>query len=127
MPEEDGQPLAKWMPMLCSDLRGQKNEWDYARGKVWHLYTFKPGDRSTGEMLLHSPLWAWKIRNLSVLPNDYLIFQLGDQICLLDPFKKILAVVTHGYRPLAVLNDERGEQLFAADREAAAGSIRSPQ
>ncbi len=47
----------------------------------------------------------WEVQRFIHLPSDYLILQLGSrQICLLDPWKRKIALITHGRGPIAVLS-----------------------
>ena len=107
------QRVARYWPLLCSDLRLQKTEWNYSTADRWYLFARKPGMKRS-DIVLQSPLSSWRIHNLSVLPEGYLLFEFGDQICLLDLPNKTLGMVAHGHRPIVVLNDEVGEHLNAA-------------
>ena len=51
-----------------------------------------------------TPFDFWLIRNAVQLPGDLVLFQLGtDQICVYDPGKRQLALVTRGRGPVAVI------------------------
>jgi len=53
---------------------------------------------------LETPFAAWRIRNATHLPSDHLIFQLGDnQICILDPATKRIALITQARGPIVTL------------------------
>ncbi|MBK8913093.1 MAG: hypothetical protein IPM64_00585 [Phycisphaerales bacterium] len=49
----------------------------------------------------------WPIRNATLLPGDKVLFQLGrDQICMLDPDAKQIALVARGRGPVAVMSED---------------------
>jgi hypothetical protein len=97
-----------FLPMLCADFRkpNRANLFFYTT-TPWQLLADKPNVQKMPRVqdrvrVLQSPLASWKLRNLTVLPNDRLIFALGDQICVLDYPTRRLGLITHGYRPLVV-------------------------
>lgn len=53
---------------------------------------------------LETPFVQWRVRNATHLRRDLVLFQLGDdQICLLDPLGKQIALVTRGQGPVVAL------------------------
>jgi len=53
---------------------------------------------------LETPFAAWRISHATHLPDDWLIFQLGDdQICLLHPASRRIALLARGQAPIVVL------------------------
>jgi hypothetical protein len=55
----------------------------------------------------NSPFGSWKVRNAVRLPSDQILFQLGnDQICLLDPATRQVALLWRGRCPLPILELE---------------------
>ena len=49
----------------------------------------------------------WEFRNVTHLPEDKIIFQLGDyQICILDINNKKIALLEYGRGPIAVINEK---------------------
>jgi hypothetical protein len=77
--------------------------------EFWSWWGMRASQADTGtefnigfEMLLGD----WRIRNATHLPGDYVLFQLGsDQICVVDPMLKQIALVARGRGPVAVLED----------------------
>ena len=50
---------------------------------------------------VHTPFMQWQIRNGSHIAGDYAVFKLGkDQICILDPEKKRIALIARGFGPV---------------------------
>jgi hypothetical protein len=53
---------------------------------------------------LETPFLEWYVRNATQLPGDQVVFQLGrDQICILDPVAKKIALVARGWGPIVAL------------------------
>ena len=51
--------------------------------------------------LTQTPIINWPIRNGTQIAGDYGVFQLGkDQICILDPEKKRIALIARGFGPV---------------------------
>lgn len=89
---------------------------------VWPIEGIAGTNRETGDKVYfayETPFGAWTVRNAVILPNDQVLFQLGfDQICLLDPATKKVALVARGRGPLAVLE---GSELRVQKRENTGG------
>jgi len=50
---------------------------------------------------IDTPFVQWLIRNGTHIAGDYGVFQLGkDQICILDPEKKRIALIARGFGPV---------------------------
>lgn len=66
---------------------------------------------------LELPFLNWYSRFPTILPGNQVIYQLGDQIVLLDLNADKIGVITRGYSPLVVLEteDAKGETLAAAE------------
>jgi hypothetical protein len=64
-------------------------------------------DKQTGETIyiaFETPFVQWMIRNAYQLPNDCVVFQLGEnQICMLDVKTRSVALVARGRDPVVVL------------------------
>ena len=58
------------------------------------------------DVALETPIIAWLSRNASILPGDQVVYQLGDQIVLLDLNARKIGLITRGRGPLVLL-DER--------------------
>lgn len=67
----------------------------------------------------------WWVDNVTQLPNDTLLLQLGkDMICLFDPETEQVALVTYGRGPVAILEEAgaRGADEGAGSRPGLSGS-----
>ena len=50
---------------------------------------------------VHAPFVQWRIRNGTHIAGDYGVFLLGkDQICIMDPEKKRIALIARGFGPV---------------------------
>lgn len=64
---------------------------------------------------LETPFVQWLARNATHIKKDLVLFQLGDdQICLLDPLGKRIALVARGQGPVVVLGASRNAVLNGA-------------
>jgi len=53
---------------------------------------------------MDSPVLEWRVSSITALPGDEVVFQLGDQIVILDRESMKLALVARGTAPLVVLD-----------------------
>jgi hypothetical protein len=68
-------------------------------------------DQARAGFAIETPFVAWQVRNVTHLPTDKVLLQLGpDQICVYDPEKKQIALVTKGRGPVAVLDEKAASQ-----------------
>ena len=82
------------------------SDWDYytrvfsAAGLTGHNRT----TQARQHFALETPFAFWPISQATHLPGDWLVFQLGrDQICLLHPGTRRLALLARGQRPVVSL------------------------
>ncbi|MHC4215913.1 MAG: hypothetical protein ACYSWP_21395 [Planctomycetota bacterium] len=62
-----------------------------------------------------TPFGAWFVRNATVLPDDKVIFQLGsDQICILEPESKKVALIARGRGPVVILKEINEKKIDGA-------------
>jgi hypothetical protein len=82
------------------------SQWDFGAYFTAGLVgTPKSGGRPI-RLLVETPFIEWQSCNVTQLPGDKVIFQLGqDQICLLDPQLRQVALLAHGRGPVVVLDD----------------------
>jgi len=53
---------------------------------------------------IETPIAQWKARNAAHISGDYAVFQLGkDQICILQPQEKKIALITRGFGPVVAV------------------------
>ncbi|HVU07349.1 MAG TPA: hypothetical protein VHG89_02260 [Verrucomicrobiae bacterium] len=87
-----------------------KSDWHFETG-FWPIEGFRGENRKNGEKIyfsLETPFVAWIVRSATQLPDDHVIFQLGDdQICLLEPSTKKIALIARGQGPVVVLPKEK--------------------
>jgi hypothetical protein len=55
-------------------------------------------------MAVEMPWVSWMSSNATILPNDQLVFQLGEQIMLVDLKRNLAAAVAAGHGPVVVLD-----------------------
>jgi hypothetical protein len=89
---------------------GVDSPWSMRVG-FWAVEGISCRREDTGERFrfsLETPFVQWRVRNATQLKGDLVLFQLGDdQICLLDPFGKRIALVTRGQGPVVALGMPR--------------------
>jgi hypothetical protein len=57
-------------------------------------------------MAVEMPWLGWLSCNATILPNDQLVFQLGEQIMRVDLLRKVAAAVAAGHGPVVVLDEK---------------------
>jgi len=84
----------------------ESSSWKFRCG-FWAIEGFHGIDTSSGKEVsfsLETPFLAWTVRNATHLPGDTVLLQLGDnQICVYNPEKKEIALLTNGRGPVAVM------------------------
>ncbi len=83
--------------------RGQR-AWRVSSG-FWAADGLRLENEKTGERIrlaLETPFIMWGVLDLSVLPDDEVVFQLGDQICLFARKGRKLGLIARGRSPIAV-------------------------
>jgi hypothetical protein len=84
----------------------ESSGWSFKTG-FWPIEGLRGTNRATGQKIyfsLETPFVAWIVRNATQLPNDEVVFQLGDdQICLFEPSTKKIALLARGQGPVVVL------------------------
>jgi hypothetical protein len=85
-----------------------KSGWRFWSG-FWALEGLNGENAKDGRRLhlsLETPFLEWYIRNATQLPGDQVVFQLGrDQICILDPDAKKIALLARGWGPIVAIRD----------------------
>jgi hypothetical protein len=67
---------------------------------------------------IETPFMAWSVRNATHLPGDKVLLQLGeDQICVYDPEKKQIALLTRGRGPIAVIHEKESNKTVNSDKK----------
>jgi len=86
-----------------------KSDWKFRTG-FWPIEGLRGENQKTGETIyfsLETPFVAWIVRSATQLPDDHVVFQMGDdQICLLEPSTKKIALIARGQGPVVVLPKE---------------------
>lgn len=86
-----------------------ESAWKFYAG-FWAVEGLSGTNAKTGEqfrLCLEMPFvqW-WMVRNVTHLPGDHVLFQLGEnQICVLDAASKRVAMVARGRGPVAVIEE----------------------
>lgn len=68
-----------------------------------HLFAENKHRKTVG-ISFEAPLLNWAMRNATILPGDQVVFQLADQIILLNLNTCKMALITFGRGPIVVLN-----------------------
>jgi hypothetical protein len=55
-------------------------------------------------MAVEMPWLGWRSCNATVLPNDQLVFQLGEQIIRVDLKRRLAAAIVAGHGPVVILD-----------------------
>jgi hypothetical protein len=78
-----------------------------------------------GFYLAQTPFTQWPVRNGTQIAGDYGVFQLGkDQICIMDPEKKQIALIARGFGPVVAKPPLASvEELPATSGEASQNSV----
>lgn len=93
----------------ASDLRAtSQTNWTVRTGfwPVKGLSAENPQTRRSIHLCVEMPFLAWPSRNATVLPGDQVVYQLGDQIVLLDLNSRKLAFLALGQGPVVVLQSQ---------------------
>lgn len=84
---------------------GGESDWEFRTG-FWPVEGVSGKNERTEETFhfsLELPFAAWPVRNATHITGDYMVAQLGDdQICLLDPASRKIALITRGKGPIVV-------------------------
>lgn len=84
------------------------SEWDIWTG-TWAIEGLVALKGNTEKHLaLELPFLMWYSRYPTVLDGDQVIYQLGDQIVLLDLEKDLIGVIARGYSPVVILDEDAG-------------------
>lgn len=80
-----------------------KTQWEYFTG-FWALEGIRGENQQANQRFhfaLETPIVVWPIRNATHLEGDWIVFELGyDQICLLQPQTRKIALLARGRRPV---------------------------
>ena len=90
---------------LVTDLRSEAaRDWE-----IWTGYWtgIEAKNKRTGYRLhiaIETPFFVWPARNITILPGNQVVFQLGEQIVICDLNSRKLGVITLGRDPVVVLD-----------------------
>ena len=92
------------------DLRLEaERDWDVHVG-FWAIEGLLAKNKKTGQhfrIALDTPLIAWFISNLTILPDDQVVFQLGEnQIILLDLNSRKMGLIAKGKSPVVIIENK---------------------
>jgi len=109
--DEDGLNVpGKWFNDLgVVDFRpeGQK-QWEVRTGD-WAADGLTAWNTATDEFLsvaLETPFMSWYARNAAILPGDQVVYQLDDQIVILDIRKRRMGLLATGRGPVVVMDEQ---------------------
>ncbi|MCF7957113.1 MAG: hypothetical protein K9M57_01555 [Phycisphaerae bacterium] len=87
----------------------ESSPWEFRSGfwGIEGLYGEESNSNKQVSFSLETPFISWPVRNAIHLPTDKILLQLGnDQICIYDPVKNQIALLTHGRGAIAVIKKE---------------------
>lgn len=91
-----------WRDVPIPQLTSQ-TQWEYFTG-FWALEGIRGENKQNNQRFhfaLETPIVVWSIRNATHLEGDWIVFELGfDQICLLQPQARKIALLARGQRPV---------------------------
>ena len=92
---------------MFTDLQGEdKSDW-ILQTRYWSAGKLYAEKRHSDEILyigFETPFLEWISSNITMMPGGQVVYQLGDQIVLLDLNKRLIGLVTVGASPVVVLN-----------------------
>ena len=107
---EDAQPhFATPRPreVVAVDLRTRTSAWTFESGRQGvGLRVHEAGDSNWQSVALNAPLIARRVAQITVLPGDQLVLQVGREVCVLDWPKRTLSVLAAGTEPYVLLDEE---------------------
>jgi hypothetical protein len=81
------------------------SDWSFRTG-FWPIEGLR-GENSKSNQSIHfsleTPFVAWVARSATQLPGDYVVFQLGNQVCILETSTKKIAMLSKGHSPVVIL------------------------
>jgi len=80
-----------------------RSDWEMKTGfwAIGGIYGTTKADDRRFHFSLETPFASWVVRNATQLEGDFVVFQLGDdQICILDPVSKKIALIARGKGPI---------------------------
>jgi len=96
-------PEHDFRPDLYVPTLEEPSSWEFDLG-FWPVEGILATNRATGVTSswgMETPMVQWYVRNAVQLDRDRLVFQLGrDEICLLDPDTRRIALIARGFGPL---------------------------
>ena len=90
------------------DLRGNGSAWS-VWAEVWPDVGLVARNRRSGEsvsMAVGTPLLVWSASWATALPDDKVVFELGEQVVVLDLASRKAGVITAGCSPAVLLSPE---------------------
>lgn len=96
----------RWYGREVIDFRPpDMRDWDVSTG-TWAIAGLRGENKKTGKSLwiaLETPFLMWPISNATILPEDQVICQVGNQIVLVDLTTRRIGLITFGTSPVVVL------------------------
>jgi hypothetical protein len=103
--EGTAQAAGSWFNFGMVPAIGKKSDWEFRTG-FWPIEGLSGQNEKTGErrhFSLELPFVAWSVRNATQITGDYVLAQLGDdQICLIHPKSRKIALLLRGKGPIVV-------------------------
>ena len=97
-----------WFNLGVADYRQpDKRQWK-ARTGFWAIEGLHAENEKDGKkfyIALETPFVQWYMRSVTILPGDQVVFQMGDQIVLLDLESHKMGLVTKGRWPVVSFDE----------------------
>ncbi|MCC7145557.1 MAG: hypothetical protein IT443_03855 [Phycisphaeraceae bacterium] len=107
--------------VLVVDLRPQSERAWLVRPRDDRLYSgLRAQNQSLGRSMIlnmETLILEWPSSHVTVLPGDQVVYQLGDQIVLLDLPSQTIGLVTLGQSPLVVLDEDLVDPTVAPPKD----------
>ena len=98
----DTRPPDRTLPKVTAGF------WAFDGLSIYPRGTHDNAWKDSWSVAYETPLAAWRVRRVTVLPDDLIVFELGDrQICVLDPHTRTLGVLAEGRSNLITMPGAR--------------------
>jgi hypothetical protein len=110
-------------------FRADSSGWEFRFGwMAGGLYGNNARDGRLLNVRLETPFLKWPVQYPTQLPNGQVVFQLGtDQICVLDPNERKIALLVKGCSPVVTLKEPQSQTAsFAAHQSESPSDTSQP-
>lgn len=91
-----------------TDLRAKNDRrWKVEHTDFWSGLPLQVHDTSTGRTLsvgFGTPFGNWHVSHATIVPGNQVVFEIEDQIVLLDPARRRIGLIARGHSPVVALD-----------------------